>query len=113
MPPAGEPDMDLAAMFNLAKELVSMAVIIPAALAGAIRFVAEKLSWDSELTGYVHTRENFRRGQISLARAEAGGADAEEERRHLLRALGGEALGENEAWLRAHRQRPLEPVVGG
>jgi hypothetical protein len=100
-------------MFAIAKELVAMAVIIPAALAGAIRFVAEKLSWDSELTGYVHARENFRRGQISLTRAAARGADADEERRHLLRALGGEALGENESWLRAHRQRPLEPVVGG
>jgi len=37
----------------------------------------------------------------------------EGERRQIILALGAEALRENETWLREHRERPLEPIVGG
>jgi len=93
------------------KELIAMAVILPAAIAGALRYVADKSSWAAELSGYEHAVQHFRRGAAALA----GARDMDEiaEHRELIRALGAEALSENEAWLRSHRERPLEPVVGG
>jgi hypothetical protein len=94
-----------------AKELIAIAVIMPAAIAGALRFVADKSSWAAELAGYEHARAHFRRGQAAL-RATAPAAGAAEQR-ELILALGAEALAENENWLRAHRERPLEPIVGG
>ena len=85
-----------------------MATIVSAAVAGAIGFVAEKLSWNAELSGYQEAAERFRRGDKALEAAET---DAE--RREIVIALGLGALHENEAWLRAHRERPLEPLIGG
>jgi hypothetical protein len=94
--------------WRLAKDMVAMAAILPVAAAGAIRFIAEKLSWSAELRGYKEAEARFRRGAEALADNPA--ADA---RRRIITALGLDALRENEAWLRAHRERPLEPIVGG
>jgi len=92
----------------LAVDLVAIAVILPAAISGTIRFIAEKLSWVTELHAYEESRDRFARGSAAFnaATSEAG-------RHAILIALGVEAVRENEAWLRAHRERPLEPVVGG
>lgn len=98
---------------RMAREMVAIFVIVPAAVAGSIRYVAEKLSWEAELTGYEHACERFRRGLDALGAVKAGDADASEEYREIVRAMGVEALSENENWLRAHRERPLEPLVGG
>ena len=100
-------------MLHLARELVAMSVIVPAAIAGASRFIADKLSWEAEMSGYEHACERFRRGLLALHAAEDDGAGADEERRQVVLAMGAEALSENENWLRAHRERPLEPLVGG
>jgi len=96
-----------------AKELIGIAVIMPAAVAGALRFVADKSSWSAELTGYEHARAHFTRGQAALLDAGPAEGPAEGERRQIILALGAEALRENETWLREHRERPLEPIVGG
>jgi hypothetical protein len=102
----------LSETFRWAKELVAMAVILPISIAGAIRYVAEKLSWEAELSGYEHARERFRRGLDVLAEVRASAPEASEDYRGIVRAMGAEALSENENWLRAHRERPLEPLVG-
>ncbi len=92
------------------REAIAILVIVPATVAGALRFVSEKSSWTAELTGYEHALDHLRRGERALA---ADGADDPVERRELIVALGVEALIENENWLRSHRERPLEPIVGG
>jgi hypothetical protein len=94
--------------WRLAKDMVAMAAILPVAAAGAIRFIAEKLSWSAELRGYKEAEARFRRGAEALA-----ANPSPEARRQVITALGLDALRENEAWLRAHRERPLEPIVGG
>jgi len=93
---------------DLAIDLVAIAVILPAAISGTIRFIAEKLSWVTELHAYEESRDRFARGRAALA---ATASDAR--KREIIKVLRTEALRENEAWLRAHRERPLEPVVGG
>ena len=96
-----------------AKELIGIAVIMPAAVAGALRFVADKSSWSAELTGYEHARSHFMRGQAALLAIGPFVGPAVGEQREIILALGAEALMENENWLRGHRERPLEPIVGG
>ena len=63
------------------------------------------------------TLEIFRRAQAGLSAldkaAGMSAADKATYRRRIILDLGQEALGENESWIRAHRERPLEPVVGG
>jgi hypothetical protein len=81
-----------------------------AALAGAVRFVSEKLSWEAEARSYLEVRELFRRAK---ARLQGLRDDEMTERRAIIRELGEEALAENEAWVRAHRERPVEPLLGG
>ena len=99
---------------KLAKELIGIAVIMPAAVAGALRFVADKSSWAAELSGYEHACGHFKRGQAALVAAgRVRGRGRRGEHREIILALGAEALSENENWLRAHRERPLEPIVGG
>jgi hypothetical protein len=94
------------------EELLAFAVVLAATLAGAIRFVSDKSSWMAELTGYEHALRHFQRGQAALGAA-AQHRDPEAERREVVLALGVEALAENENWLRSHRERPIEPIVGG
>jgi hypothetical protein len=102
---------------HLGTEFVKMAAVVPAAFAGAIRYVAEKRSWEAEVHNFDETLEIFRRAQSVLSALDkATGMSAVDKalcRRRIVLGLGREALGENESWIRAHRERPLEPVVGG
>lgn len=96
-------------------ELVSAVVVVFAALAGAIRYRAEKLSWEAELRGYEDALEVFERAKSVLHSVETSnwGRDRKDQTRNqIIFALGKEALTESENWLRAHRERPLEPLVG-
>ena len=103
-----------AASAAAARELIPIAVVLPITFAGALRFVGEKSSWTSELTGYEYALDRFRRGERDLAlAAKTGGAAGEAEHLEIVTMLGTQALLENENWLRSHRERPLEPVVGG
>ncbi len=117
LPPLGEGGGGAAPRDELAERLVTMAAIFPPAVAGAIRFVAEKLSLEAEMRGYQDARKIFKRAKAALAAIDEAADEAPEEkaarRRTLFFVLGKEALEENERWLRAHRERPLEPLVGG
>jgi hypothetical protein len=93
---------------EMAVDLVAIAVILPAAVAGAIRFAAEKSSLIPESHSYEESLERFQRAEAALSAAQSS-----DQVRSLAKAVGIEALRESEAWLRARRERPLEPVVGG
>jgi hypothetical protein len=107
-PPTNEP------LFALREMLVISSVVLTA-IAGAIRFIADKLSWEAEVNGYEEILETFRRAKAELAAlpSEPGTQAGDAARRSIILELGKEALDENETWLRAHRERPLEPLVGG
>jgi hypothetical protein len=89
--------------------------VVAAAIGGAIRFASEKLSLEAELRGYEDTLEAFEGAKKALAELDAASlTDRQREtmRVEILFALGKEALAESGAWLRAHKERPLEPMVG-
>ena len=94
-----------------AEKLMLMGAVLTTALAGAIRFVADKLSWEAELQGYELAHAYFHRAKLKLATLAEQGDEAR--RKALVLELVDQALKENEAWLTAHRERPLEPVLGG
>lgn len=113
-PPAIEPHDLHHWREHQAEELILMAAVLAAAFAGAIRFMAEKLSWEAELQGYERTYEYFRNAHEELeGLAGDRSLAARARRRELVLGLAKEALNENEVWITAHRERPLEPVVGG
>jgi hypothetical protein len=98
----------------LGEAIAGLFAVAPAAVAGAIRYVSEKLSWEAELHGYEDALRTFRRARAELIGIEASPADPsvkQTRRNQLLIALGKEALEESEAWIRAHRERTIEPVV--
>ena len=91
------------------KEVVVVLLVGLLTLAGAIRFVTEKLVWEAEANAYTQAERRFAEAQRLLRRS----GMSPQERLTVLRALGEAALAENEAWFRAHRERPTEPVIGG
>jgi hypothetical protein len=97
------------------RELLVISSVVLTAIAGAIRFIADKLSWEAEVNGYEEILETFRRAKAELEAlpAEPGTPVGDTMRGRIILELGKEALDENETWLRAHRERPLEPLVGG
>jgi hypothetical protein len=94
-----------------AEKLMLMGAVLTTALAGAIRFVADKLSWEAELQGYEQAHAYFHRAKRNLDALT--GEDAPARRQALILELVDLALQEDEAWLTAHRERPLEPLLGG
>jgi hypothetical protein len=101
------------AAIPLGDALATVFAVVPAALSGAIRFIAEKLSWEAELHGYEDTQRTFKYAKAELAAIDAAAVRLEmkaQRRRDVLIALGKEALEENEGWIRAHRERLIEPV---
>jgi hypothetical protein len=88
-----------------------IAVLGLAAIAGAIRFVADKLAWEAEAHRYAEARELFTHAEAELAAIDQeaiGPPDKLSRKREIVLTLGQRALLENEAWLRAHRERPVE-----
>jgi hypothetical protein len=84
------------------------------AVAGAIRYFTERLSKEHELFSYRDALGIFLRAQENLAAlGDDPSVTTQRQRQDIIAALGERALQENEAWIRAHRVRPLEPVVGG
>jgi hypothetical protein len=105
------PAMDLFA----GQLVVLLSVIVVSAAAVSIRFVSEKLVWDAEAHRYEDALILFRRAARDLNAIQAEEVPEEEKRARrqiLVRALGRAALEENEYWLRAHRERPMEQAVG-
>jgi hypothetical protein len=92
-------------------------MIVLASSSGAVRFVLERRVLEAEAVSYREALQKFRTAEERAleVRSNAGsGAGAEatilEADQKLGLELGRVALAENEAWLRAHRQRPFEPV---
>jgi hypothetical protein len=96
------------------KTLIIVAQVLLLALAGTVRFFTEKMVWEAEGHTYAEALRRFEEAKRRLDRIKADApADYETKRLALVRALGTSALAESSAWLRAHRERPVEPVVGG
>jgi hypothetical protein len=84
-----------------------------ASIAYAMQFVGDRLSWAGEMRGYQDALEVFLRARSALKEIDGSDLDVAEQavlRKTIIEALGKEALRENEGWLRAHRERPLEPL---
>jgi hypothetical protein len=92
----------------LGTKLVLMLATIATAVAGALRFYVEKLAFEPELHRYREALAIFQRAQNELSKL-GGDVSQHKKKECLLIAVGEEALKENEAWIRAHRVRPLEP----
>lgn len=96
------------------KTLAIVTLVLLLAFAGSVRFAAEKLVWEAEGHAYVEAHRRFVEAERRLKQFDGLPAPEREARRRVLvEALGAAALAENGAWLRAHRERPVEPVLGG
>ncbi len=87
--------------------------VLVASLAYAMQFVSDQLAWAGEMRGYEDALGIFRRASSALKaidRADIDAAERKVRRDTIIETLGIEALKENESWLRAHRERPLEPL---
>jgi len=79
----------------------------------AMQFVSDRLSWAGEMRGYQDALQIFLRARSALKEIDGSGLDAAGQavlQKTIIEAIGKEALKENEGWLRAHRERPLEPL---
>ena len=87
-----------------------MLATVIASTAGALRFYVETLAFEPELHQYREALAIFQRAREELRKVEGDQSDHGRKRRAaILMSLGEKALAENEAWIRAHRLRPLEP----
>lgn len=87
--------------------------VLVASIAYAMQFVSDRLAWAGEMRSYEDALEVFRRASSALtaiARADVDAAERKIRQDTIIETLGIEALKENESWLRAHRERPLEPL---
>jgi hypothetical protein len=107
---------DCAAFLGLQGPSSSMLVIggvSVASVAYAMQFVSDRLSWAGEMRGYQDALQIFLRARSALKEIDGSGLDAAGQavlQETIIEAIGKEALKENEGWLRAHRERPLEPL---
>jgi hypothetical protein len=107
--------VDILGWPDAGRPVILLSVIVVSAAAVSIRFVSEKLVWDAEAHRYEDALILFRRAARDLNAIQAEEVPEEEKRARrqiLVRALGRAALEENEYWLRAHRERPMEQAVG-
>ena len=89
------------------------------ATAGAIKYVAEKISLEAEAQNAAEASIIYSRARRALDQIDrdldAKRIDLEEAHRRrtgLVVDVGQYALTETESWLRSHRERPLHPPVG-
>ena len=97
------------------KAMVLITMVTLLAVAGALRFLADKLAWEAEALAYHEANARFSYGLGLLGDIDNANISPPEKRQRkqvVIRELGLKALAENESWLRAHRERPIEPVVG-
>lgn len=87
-----------------AKYSAVIVIVLLPAIAGTMRFIAEKLAFEAEELSYRDAFGWFSRAARILAK---------ERDKKIVFELGLLALQEQEAWLKARRQRPLTPVIGG
>lgn len=93
---------------------IIMIVALPA-IAGAMRFVSEKLAYEAEALSYREALRWFEHADELLTAQPPGRGSktADDSARTIVEQLGRLALSENEAWLKSRRERPLSPVIGG
>jgi len=100
---------------DMSERLSLVLMIVLAAASGAVRFVIERSALEAEAISYREALQRFKAArERALETRSKPGADAGtilEADQKLGLELGRVALAENEAWLRAHRQRPFEPVT--
>jgi hypothetical protein len=97
------------------KYLVIVFIVLLPAVAGAMRFQAEKLAYEAEALSYREALRWFEHADELLSQRPPGCGDEKADARaqDIVGRLGRLALAENEAWLKARRERPLTPVIGG
>ena len=103
-PHAGHPD-------HAVDSAVIVCLVVLSAIAGAIRYLTEKLGYEAEAIEYRGALQRFWRAEEILCEA-ADDPDRQQEAHDVVLELGRMALIENEAWLKSRRERPLAPVVG-
>jgi hypothetical protein len=94
---------------------VISALVVLYAIAGAKRYLMERLNIEAEALEYRDARARFELAERRLAPGSdpVSGAPADQEAaQRLVLELGRLALAENEAWLKSRRERPLTPIVG-
>jgi len=97
------------------KYCVIVAIVWLPAIAGALRFRAEKLAYEAEVLSYREALRWFEHADELLTKHPPGSGDsaADERAGSIIERLGKLALAENETWLKTRRERPLTPVIGG
>jgi hypothetical protein len=103
----------LAGTERVSAGLLIFSGVLVASVAYAMQFVSDQLAWAGEMRSYEDALGVFRKADSALKAIDRANIDAAEkkvQRDTIIEALGLEALKENEGWLRAHRERPLEPL---
>jgi putative Mn2+ efflux pump MntP len=95
-----------------------MAILVIAflpALAGALRFVSEKMAVEAEALSYRDALGWFEKAArlLTEARPGQGHPEADARARGIVLHLGKLALQESQQWLKSRRERPLTPLIGG
>ena len=98
---------------DFAKYAMIVFVVFLPALGAMLRFLSEKLAVEAEALSYREAYGWFEHADRLLTTLRPGnGNDADDAAaRRIVRDLGILALRENEAWLKARRERPLSPVM--
>jgi hypothetical protein len=98
---------------EFAKNLMIIVLVGMSAVAGAWRYLTERLNVEAEAHEYRDAGMRFSHAKDRLAKCFAHGIPANQgPARAIVEDLGRLALAENEAWLKSRRERPLTPVVG-
>lgn len=111
------PLREIESASEMTKRMTVWTFVVLTAIAGAVRFHAEKSGYEAEAFAYRDALDKFERAERAIAAltdpvSGVPGGAGEMEARALVRELGYLALHENETWLKTHRERPLSPVVG-
>lgn len=98
---------------EIARYMTIVLVVFLPTLAGAMRYLAEKLAFDAEALSYRDAYVWFSHATDLLRQSRPGQNDpaADLRAQKLIRRLGMLAIQENEAWLKMRRERPLSPVI--
>jgi hypothetical protein len=97
------------------KYMAIILVVFLPALAGAMRFISEKLAVEAEALSYRDACGWFEHADELLKQLRPGNGDAnaDKQAQAIVTDLGKLALQESESWLKSRRERPLSPVIGG
>lgn len=102
---------------EIIRHLAVLLFVMFSATAGAWRYLAEKLNYAALALEYRDARKRFERAERLLTEKIDSKTNRPKKGQctiagNIVHDLGMLALRENEAWLKARRERPLSPVVG-